>query len=102
MKKNYTWLVWIVAIAVILGVSYFAYNMRQNDKKESVTEFIDDLSQGKVESVFGAAGYRFNVVLKGTENSGKDPAQYYDYYFYVSVGGHAQVLDRVDVFNNNL
>ncbi len=102
MKKNYTWLVWIVAIAVILGVSYFAYNMRQNDKVESITDFYEDLNQGEIESVFGTPGYRFNVILKGTVNSGKDPSQYYDYYFFVNAGGPAQVLDKVDQFNNNL
>jgi cell division protease FtsH len=102
LKKNYTWLIWIVAIAVILGVSYFAYNMRQNDKKEGVSDFYEDLSQGQVESVFGTPGYRFNVILKGTENSGKDPSQYYDYYFFVHAGGPEEVLKKVDQFNTSL
>lgn len=100
-SKNFSWILWLVIIAAVVGVAIFALNQQKAALKEQdYTRFVNDLEAGKIQSVYGIAGYRFNVVLKDSTNAGKDNGKnYYDYYFYGSVGIHERVAEKIDQHN---
>lgn len=105
-KRNYSWILWLVIIFVVIGIAVFAWSSQQAAKMEDeYTRFVSDLNAGNVSAVYGGKGYRFNVVLKDGKyapNDAKDAKNYYDYYFYGSVGIHDRVLDQIDQYNLSL
>lgn len=105
-KRNYSWILWLVIIFVIIGVAIFAWSAQEVAKMEdNYTRFVSDLNDGNISAVYGGKGYRFNVVLKGGQyasNDAKNAKNYYDYYFYGSVGIHDRVLDQIDQYNLSL
>lgn len=86
---------------LVVGVAFYAVNAQQkNAKKENITRFDEDLKSGKIESLFCPAGtYRYNVILKDGQYSGKDASKMYDYYFYGSSGIHEKVRNAVMEYN---
>ncbi len=98
-RKNHNWIWWMIIILVIFGVAVYAVSsQRAASKLSSLTQFQQDLQEGKVTAVYGVSGYRFNVVLAGTGGNGEKT---YDYYFYGSVGIHDQIIEMVDDYNSD-
>lgn len=98
-RKNHNWIWWMIIILVIFGVAVYAVSsQRAASKLSSLTQFQQDLNEGKVTAVYGVSGYRFNVVLSGTGGNGEKA---YDYYFYGSAGIHDQIIEMVDDYNSD-